>query len=382
MKIRVLIFALLMTVAATGQELAFRHYSDYDGLWRNAIRALAQDKYGFIWIGADAGLKRFDGISMRSFQTSADKSLQSVYALLDMGDSLLIGTGDGAFVLDYKTETTHRLILEENGKDKGGREKNISVTSLALDRDSNVWISTMGHGVFHYSTDNGTVRKISVCKNNRVAQVFVDSSNQLWALTAWNDNGLFLYDKATRRFNVYKLDGKWSPLVYCMAETDDGTLWLGTWNNGLVAFDRSGSVRAKCLGPGHKDQALHIHSITQYIPGVLLIGCDNGMIWLDVKNNSSITYSKLSKSPSPISGSFVYPILTDSEGGIWIGTFYSGLNYVSPAYGRFSSFHFLKNANSLKGNIISRFCEDGDHNIWIASDDGGLNRYTPPKRRV
>ncbi len=377
MKLRALIISLLMTLAATGQELAFRHYSDYDGLWRNAIRALAQDKYGFIWIGADAGLKRFDGISMRSFQTSADKSLQSVYALLDMGDSLLIGTGDGAFVLDYKTETTHRLMLEDNAKDKSGREKNISVTSLALDRDSNVWISTMGHGVFHYSTDNGTVRKISVCKNNRVAQVFVDSSNQIWALTAWNDNGLFLYDKATRRFNVYKLDGKWSPLAYCMAETDDGTLWLGTWNNGLVAFDRSGSVKAKCLGPGHKDQALHIHSITQYIPGVLLIGCDNGMIWLDVKNNSSITYSKLSKSPSPISGSFVYPILTDSEGGIWIGTFYSGLNYVSPAYGRFSSFHFLKNANSLKGNIISRFCEDGDHNIWIASDDGGLNRYTP-----
>lgn len=370
MKLRALIFALLTTLAASGQELAFRHYSDYDGLWRNAIRALAQDKYGFIWIGADAGLKRFDGISMRSFQTSADKSVQSVSALLDMGDSLMVGTDDGAFVLDYKTETTHRLALEK-------KEKNIHVTSIAVDRDSNVWISTMGHGIFHYSTDNGTVRKINVCKNNRVAQVFVDSSNQIWALTAWNDNGLLLYDKATRRFNVYKLDGKWSPSVYCMAETDDGTLWLGTWNNGLVAFDRSGSVKATCLGPGHKDYALHIHSIARYRPGQLLIGCDNGMVWLDVKNNKSVTYSKQSKTQSPISGSFVYPILTDSEGGVWVGTFYSGLNYVSPAYGRFSSFHFQHNANALKGNIISRFCEDGNHNIWIASDDGGLNKYNP-----
>lgn len=374
MRIRALILALLMAVGATGQELAFRHYSDYDGLWRNAIRALVQDKYGFIWIGADAGLKRFDGISMRSYQTSADKSVQSVYALLDMGDSLMIGTSDGAYVLNYKTETTHRLELGARNAEHG---VNIQVTSIAVDKDRNVWISTMGQGIFHYSTDKGTIRQINLCKNDRVAEVYVDSSNQIWALTAWDENGLYLYDKATKRFEVYRLNGTWSPSVFCMAETDDGMLWLGTWNNGLVAFDRNGNVKASCLGQGHKNYALHIHSISEYRPGELLVGCDNGMVWLDVKSNRSVTYSKQSDMPSPISGSFVYPILTDREGGIWIGTFYSGLNYVSPAYGRFASFHYQRDANSLTGNVVGRFCEDGDHNIWIASDDGGLNKYDP-----
>ena len=137
MRIRATILALLAAVVMNGQELTFRHYSDYDGLWRNAIRALAQDKYGYIWIGADAGLKRFDGISMRSFHTSNDKSVQSVYALLDMGDSLLVGTDDGAFVIDYISETTHRLNLTS----KKGRQKNIHVTSLAVDKDSNVWVN-------------------------------------------------------------------------------------------------------------------------------------------------------------------------------------------------------------------------------------------------
>lgn len=362
-----------MTVGMSGQDLAFRHYSDYDGLWRNAIRALAQDKYGFIWIGADAGLYRFDGISMRSFHTSDDKSVQSVYALLDMGDSLMVGTDDGAFVLNYRTETLHRLALKPV---KGG-QKNIHVTSLAVDKDGNVWISTMGHGVFHYATDNGVVKQADVCRNNRVAQVFVDSSNQIWALTAWDANGLYLFDKATRRFGVYKLNGTWSPSVFCMAESEDGTLWLGTWNDGLVAFDRGGSVKSTYLGSGTKDYALHIHSVTEYRPGVILVGCDNGMVWLDVKNNTSTTYSKLSKTAYPLSGSFVYPILTDNEDGIWVGTFYSGLNYVSSANGRFASFHFLQDANSVNGNVISRFCEDKDHNIWIASDDGGLNKYSP-----
>ena len=190
MRIRATILALLAAVVMNGQELTFRHYSDYDGLWRNAIRALAQDKYGYIWIGADAGLKRFDGISMRSFHTSNDKSVQSVYALLDMGDSLLVGTDDGAFVIDYISETTHRLNLTS----KKGRQKNIHVTSLAVDKDSNVWISTMGHGIYQYATGSGTIRNIDVCIDNRLAQVFVDSSNQVWALTAWEPRGgVFLY---------------------------------------------------------------------------------------------------------------------------------------------------------------------------------------------
>ena len=374
MRIRATILALLAAVVMNGQELTFRHYSDYDGLWRNAIRALAQDKYGYIWIGADAGLKRFDGISMRSFHTSNDKSVQSVYALLDMGDSLLVGTDDGAFVIDYISETTHRLNLTS----KKGRQKNIHVTSLAVDKDSNVWISTMGHGIYQYATGSGTIRNIDVCIDNRLAQVFVDSSNQVWALTAWEPRGgVFLYDKATRRFEVYKLNGNWSPGVYCMAETGDGTLWLGTWNNGIVAFDRSGNVKSLALGQGHKDFALHIHSITEYNPGILLVGCDNGLVWYDIKNGASRTYTKTSLTPNSISGSFVYPVLTDNEGGIWIGTFYSGLNYISPTFGRFASFNHKENVNSVKGNVISRFCEDANRNIWIASDDGGLNRYSP-----
>ena len=211
MRIRAIILALLMAVGMSGQELAFRHYSDYDGLWRTAIRALSQDKYGYIWIGADAGLKRFDGISIRSFHTSDDKSVQSVSALLDMGDSLLVGTDDGAYVLDYKSETTHRLNLTA----KKGRHKNIHVSSLAADKDNNVWISTMGHGIYQYDTASGTIRNIDFGIDNRVAQVFVDSSNQIWALTAWNPNGgVFLYDKVKRRFEVYKLNGNWSPGVY------------------------------------------------------------------------------------------------------------------------------------------------------------------------
>ena len=367
------VFSATVAMSATGQEFSFRHYSDYDGLWRDAIRALAQDKYGYIWIGSDASLKRFDGISMRSFKTSDDMSVQSVYALLDMGDSLMVGTDFGAYVFDYKTETTHPMHLEP----MKGRNKKMHITSFAVDRDSNIWISTMWHGVYVYSTENGNLRRIDVNGDNRISQVYVDRSNQIWASTAWGQKaGLYLYDKSTRKFHLYKLNGTWSPALICMYETSDGTRWLGSCYDGLLACDANGNVKVH-LGPGHKDYALRIHSITEYSPGIMLVGCDNGMIRLDLNSNTSCTYSKLSDKMNSISGSFVYPILTDSEGGIWVGTFYSGLNYVSPSSGRFKPFVGKSSVNSVNGNVINRFCEDDYRNIWIASDDGGLSKYTP-----
>lgn len=378
MKIKALIFALLMAIVATvayaasGNEMIFRHYSAYDGLWRTAIRALAQDKYGYIWIGSDAGLKRFDGVQMRDFVAPAEKSMQTVSVLFDMGDSLMVGTYNGLYTLDYKTEKMRSFRLNA-GKDT----TMVHVTAVTVDKDGNMWVSTMGHGVFEYISAKGTVRHYDVGSDNKVSYVFADSNNQIWALSASKGSELCRYDKSAGRFAPFRLSGSWTPNAFCMMETSDGTLWLGTCEDGLVAFDGSGNVKAKYLGPGCREYAFRIHVITERSPGELLVGCDNGLAVIDVKENRSRMYSKDDDIPNAISGSFVYSVLVDHEGGVWTGTFYSGLNYVSPSYGGFNVFRHKQGANSVKGNIINRFCEDANHRIWIASDDGGLNRYDP-----
>ena len=84
--------------------------------------------------------------------------------------------------------------------------------------------------------------------------------------------------------------------------------------------------------------------------------------------------------PYALSNRFVYPVLKDHEGGVWIGTFYGGVNYLSPGAGQFEWYHPVSNGNSVSGAVISGFCEDNDGDIWIASDDGGLNRFSPHGR--
>ena len=55
-----------MILFAASNDLCFRHFSVEDGLSSNSVRALMQDKYGFLWIGTDEGLNRYDGTTVNS----------------------------------------------------------------------------------------------------------------------------------------------------------------------------------------------------------------------------------------------------------------------------------------------------------------------------
>lgn len=358
---------------ANNYDFVFRHYSAYDGLWSNAVRAVIQDKKGYIWIGADAGLNRFDGISMRQFNFSRNSFSQSATALLEMGDTIFIGTFNGAYVLKMSTEEMKPF----NIKADDGSVINTQIMSISSDKDGGVWFATMGQGVYRYQTSNNTLKRYSSWNEGRIGQVYVDSKNQVWAVTAWQNNGLWLFNRSKKSFEPFLIDKQKTPNGMAMTETSDGQLWLGTWTDGLICFDREGRGLSRCLQAGDANHAIHIHSMTEYKPGVLLLGCDNGLILSDTNTNISYTYVKDELNPTSISGAFVYPVFVDNEGGIWVGTFYSGLNYVSPSAGRFKSYKHSRLKNSVHGNVIGRFCEDNQHNIWIASDDGGLNKYNP-----
>ena len=358
---------------ANNYDFVFRHYSAYDGLWSNAVRAVIQDKKGYIWIGADAGLNRFDGISMRQFNFSRNSFSESATALLEMGDTIFIGTFNGAYVLQLSTEEMKPF----NIKADDGSVINTHIMSISSDKDGGVWFATMGQGVYRYQTSNNTLKRYSSWNEGRIGQVYVDSKNQVWAVTAWQNNGLWLFNRSKKSFEPFLIDKQKTPNGMAMTETSDGQLWLGTWTDGLISFDREGRSLSRRLQAGDANHAIHIHSMTEYRQGVLLLGCDNGLVLTDTNNNFSRTYTKDELNPNSISGAFVYPIFIDNEGGIWVGTFYSGLNYVSPSAGRFKSYRHSRLKNSVHGNVIGRFCEDNNHNIWIASDDGGLNKFNP-----
>lgn len=351
--------------------MSFRHYNVTENMTTNAIRALAQDGCGFIWVGSDDGLCRFDGLRVRNFNVDDDLPDQSVASLMDMGDSLMVGTYHGVYVFDYTTEELHPLHAQTS--------EGTSITALThamtKDKDDNLWFSTTGQGVMRYAPRSGRLTQYKLSDDMQVAMVYVDSRNQVWGLTSYDNPGIWRFDKSAGRFR--KTGEGLNVEARVMCETTDGKLWVATWNDGLLCKEGADGKIRRYLPEGDPCHPSYVHSMIEYTKGVLLIGCDDGLVVFNTFTGAGKKYVDDESSPHSISGRFVYPILKDYEGGLWVGTFYSGLNYVSPSASRFESYKPSKTRNSVSGNVINRFCEDHNGNIWIASDDGGLSCFTP-----
>ncbi len=366
-----LLVLLLLPLSLRAQypsSLSWRNITLADGLCSYTVRALAQDQRGFVWMGTDAGLCRYDGTMVQPFLRPG-VSDQFVSSVLPLSDGLVVGTSRGAVFFRFADEQ----FLPVGPKAHDGVHLTSGVSAIVADRDSNVWIATKGQGLFCYSPGTHELTHFGVADGHLLG-VYVDARNQVYALTEYARQPVLLLDKSTGRFSGYPLpsdvvEGR----VMSMLRLADGTMLYGTWRRGLVS---SGVT----LNPA--DNSLyHIHALLQQDDGTVLVGSDAGLF---VYNPQSQTVRPFPTSGSqPLAGAapalspkFVYSIVRDHEGGLWYSTFYGGVYYVSPMGSRFRSFT-PETSPLLRGNIVSRFCEDSHHRIWVATDDGGVDCYDP-----
>ena len=208
----------------------------------------------------------------------------------------------------------------------------------------------------------------------------IDSSNTIWVVSRHNINFLYKYNKllnSFQQFNTYYEKDAEKNGFLCILQESARYIWLGTWNKGLQKLDIQTGAISQVL-PNQSPYFLsHIHSLTYYSDDILLIGSDDGLSFYNKENGDYKLITPDETQPYSISDKFIYPITKDKEGGIWIGTYYGGVNYLAPNNGQFSAYNYSKYKNSVGGKIISRFCEDNNGNIWIGSDDGGLSLFNP-----
>lgn len=388
MKIRYIVsflFFFSFSFLFSRNDFQFRHFTVEDGLPSNSVRAIVQDKTGFIWIGTDEGLVRYDGKRVKTFRdNSLDNSvveIGSVMSLLDVEDNLWIGTDKGVYIYNYiKTSFSFFSIKTTNGV-----SIETTVNNVVIDKNENLWFSTYGQGIFRYNLATDELLQYDFQQTSGVVQaVYVDSKQKVWAISSQENKILFFLDNIDNQFKPFSLYRKGSeefvPKSLTMYEDSFGRFFLGTWDEGLLEVNKQSGQVKSFLEP-MVDGVLHIHSILEYKPGLLLIGSDDGLSLFDLRSKTHILYTYDETSSKSLSNQFVYPIIRDHEGGLWIGTYYGGVNYVSPQSSLFQNYINSKFYNSVAGNIIGRFCEDKDNNIWIATDDGGLSCFFPDEER-
>lgn len=383
----VFIFLLMMAGVLSGHsdkrlpELTFRHINTQNGLPSNRVRDIVQDNEGFMWFATDGGVVRFDGTRHKIFVPSYIGNKEEIYAmnLALYGNGLLVGTDHGIFAYNPEQEKIYPLPLTYKEGIKGRLTGYVS--SIVTDIDDTIWVAVESQGIFRI-TPEGLVSEQFLFPEvaNNVSVLYLDNTNGLWGVSNTGNGVLYKYDRKNSKFTPFPLElerGKKQNVGgRALFNDENGDFWLGTWENGLINFNpRNGE--AKRFVYEHPTPILHVHSINQYSPSLLLIGSDSGLLIFDTVTGEYESYISDETNPESINGRFVYPIVKDSEGGFWIGTFYRGLNYIGKDSGRFRKWYHTSTGNSISGNIISRICEDEEGVIWIGSADGGLCSYDP-----
>ncbi|MCF0202651.1 MAG: response regulator [Bacteroidaceae bacterium] len=372
----------------------FRHYTIESGLSSNTVRSVALDGNGFMWFGTDEGLDCFDGMEFHHIPfTRKDRVDEYISTLYSFGSRLWFGSDDGLYYVnlrsdggkgwqhghDKENDGIENEVVRINTCTRQGDSITSTVSRITSDADGNLWISTRGQGVFRLNIATNALTRYEIPQaNSLINYVFIDSNSQVWALANVYGASLFRLNKSSNTFEmftpVYEEQGMETAGI-TMLEDAKHNLWVGTWENGVHIIDPTTGRTQVMFHPSQPDGIRHIHSMKSIGTGEYLIGSDDGLMYFNVVTRQHKFYREGDIKNGGLTSRFIYSIQRDSEGGLWLGTFFGGVNYLSPFAGQFESFSQYSDQNKTVGTIFESFCEDSKGRVWMATDDGGLNCY-------
>ena len=337
------------------------------GLPSNAVKSIVQDKNGFVWLATDYGLCRYDGYQVITYYNAAMQLNQEILALAVCDEGLLVGTSKGVFLFNFTTEQFQKLDEKITS----------SVNHIVVDGEHNAWISTGTQGIFKFNLTSHYCHHYPMkASRGSVDCVLIDVNSHVWALSLKAGASLFRLQKTADNFKPFALKGDATQLRgMAMLANADGSILVGTWKEGLFRVSNDGFAKLLIPPvPGNGMNFIHkLYGDSRYV----LIGSDDGLVQYDSMTNQWRMLSEVENPARRTAERFVYGIMRDREDGLWIGTYYGGVNYIPSSAMRNRFDMYFPTLGGLQGSVVSRFAEDARHRIWIATDDAGLDCYDP-----
>jgi signal transduction histidine kinase/ligand-binding sensor domain-containing protein len=323
------------------------------GLPQSSVQAIAQTADGYLWIGTEEGLARFDGVRFTVFDkknTPALHSNQVTALLVDREQNLWIGTHGGGISRFNKGQITAATHLRE--------ATDLTVNALFQDHQGVVWAGTAGAGLLRFAGDNTTsLTTASGLADNSVFAMAEDSRGVLWVGTY---RGLSrLVDGKPQTLS--KDEGLAGRYIRAICADGSGALWVGTIGEGLWRLGNAGQKNLK-LTDGLTDNAITALLVDH--AGTLWIGTQGGGL-------NRLSGGKLSalQEKDAQSGSGIWAIFEDRAGSLWTGSSSSGLSHF-----RDGVFTTIGKHEGLASDMVLPVFQDHNGAIWIGSDEG-LTRW-------
>ncbi len=346
-----LLFAPVHGQAALDPNLKISQYiheawQTAQGLPQNSVLSIAQTRDGYLWLGTEEGLVRFDGVRFSVFDknTAGLKSNMVLALLVDHRNDLWVGTYGGG--VGRLHEGKFRFYTAADGLPSN------QVRTLYEDRNGVIWIGTDGGGLVRLEGESFRVYK--------QADGLID--NAVFSLTGTSDGTLWIGTHTgvscfrDGRFSSFPLrSGPGGDFVRALFADSDGTVWAGT-NDGLAMISGS-RLRRFSTSDGLTSNS--VFSIRRDAAGSLWIGTANGLNRL-----AGGKFSQFAEKDG-LTCKDVWAILDDHEGNLWVGTGGGGLNAFKAA-----AFTTFTKESGLKSDLILPVFQDSAGAVWMGSDQG------------
>ncbi len=389
----VLFFFMIQVISVSATENAdeghaapnlggrFESITTDDGLSSSVVTSIIQDRHGFIWIGTDEGLNRYDGYRFKVYNNNPDNAdsiaNNSIAALYEDADGIIwiVYQRGGFSRFDPETDT-FRHYVKKSGR--GGSLLSHELFSIVEDQSDNLWIGASGGLIkFNKRTEAITEYEGSQGSGNIppgvIVKVLADRSGYIWLTT---NIGLGRFDPEAETFKAFSprlmsLESKGRFIVRDMTMDIKETIWLTSNLKGLLRFDtaRKSFTRYGCFSDTTK---LFLDS-----DGDLWIGTSSqGIYKFNPDTDEAIHYRNVPSVPKSLSINNAISFYEDREGLIWIGSRGTGININNPASRQFALFRAEPdNLNSLNNNEVSAILKGSSATLWVGTSGGGLNAY-------
>ncbi len=303
--------------SAWGQIIGFQNYTIKEGLPQNTVSCIIQDSRGYIWLGTQAGLVRFDGHTFHTYTIAdglADNTVNCIYQ--DKKGLLWIGTSQGG----------------------------ISVFN--------------GFSFRNITAKNGLI-------SNEIRQIYGDREGGIWVLSAFG----LSYLNGSRIKSFSQKNGLPHNNAMCITESKDGFIWCGT-QNGVAVFKNGGIVHTyvgeiSYIDVDDQKRKSTVWAIQQDM---------NGEIWIATQGGGVFRYDGKTfthfNTHDGLASNIVISIFIDRSNNIWFGTYGPGISYFDQKQIRTFSDPDLHNV------FFKKFAEDSLGNIWVQSNNTGAYKFS------
>ncbi|MBN2520792.1 MAG: hypothetical protein JXB17_09830 [Bacteroidales bacterium] len=360
--------------------MKFIDFSENENLTSSYTSCITQDSIGFIWIGTQDGLNRYNGYHIKSYKTFPGDSTSLphnniITLYTDRNGDVWIGTNNGLCLYERNYDTFKQIA---NEKLPSGLSE-FTISCINENKNGIIHVSTL-QSIYNYDLQNEKFIELIKIDKGEINKFIFDKKNNIWIGTI-KEGGLLYYDLENEKIEKYFYDknnknsiSDNSPMGIALK---DSILWIATSGGGINSFN----INTKTFKRYPVNDPYQINAKVAYIDNNKRIWtCDYvGLNLYDEKLD--IFYSYIPDIDIKYSlKSSILSIFQDIQGNYW--TLHSpggiGLRIVPKGFNNFNEDKFWRPSN----NNITAICEDGEGNLWLGNASNGVDIFCWKEKKI